>query len=188
MKLLAHATEPRWIEVALADLDAVFRDHLHCERKAAQSALSLVRQYPHRADIVEVASRLAHEETSHVLQVQQLLADRGAALGYDAGNDYATALRRHIRKQEPDRLLDTLIVFALIEARSAERLGLLARHLDDRELAGTYATLEAAEHRHRDQFLALAAATSPDWEARAAELAAQEAEIIRELPVRPRIH
>ena len=42
------ATDPRWLEVALADLDAVHADHLHCERKAAQSALSLIRSYPER--------------------------------------------------------------------------------------------------------------------------------------------
>jgi tRNA isopentenyl-2-thiomethyl-A-37 hydroxylase MiaE len=37
------ATDPRWLPIALGDLDAVHADHLHCERKAAQSALSLIR-------------------------------------------------------------------------------------------------------------------------------------------------
>jgi tRNA isopentenyl-2-thiomethyl-A-37 hydroxylase MiaE len=42
------ATDPRWLAVALGDLDAIHADHLHCERKAAQSALSLIRSYPER--------------------------------------------------------------------------------------------------------------------------------------------
>ena len=35
--ILASATDPRWVDAALSDLDAVLSDHLHCERKAAQS-------------------------------------------------------------------------------------------------------------------------------------------------------
>ncbi|MBP9086156.1 MAG: hypothetical protein KBG15_08555, partial [Kofleriaceae bacterium] len=46
------ASDARWLPTALADLDAVMRDHMHCERKAATSALSLLRAYPERADIV----------------------------------------------------------------------------------------------------------------------------------------
>ena len=69
-------SDPRWIEVALADLDAVHADHLHCERKAAQSALSLIRSYPERADLSTAMARLAHDETRHVIQVAQLMARR----------------------------------------------------------------------------------------------------------------
>ena len=183
------ATDPRWIEVALGDLDAVHRDHLHCERKAAQSALSLVRSYPERVELVAAVARLAHEETSHVVQVSQLLARRGAAPSYDFGDDYAVALRELVRKREPERLLDRLLVFALIEARSAERLGLLGEHLPDPAAAALYRGLASAEVRHRDTFLELAAGVDPDgWRTRAEELAAREAEIVAALPVRPRIH
>ncbi len=182
-------TDPRWVEVALADLDAVHRDHLHCERKAAQSALSLVRSYPERTTLVAAVARLAHEETAHVVQVSQLLARRGTAPTYDLGDDYAAALRGHIRKQEPARLLDRLLIFALIEARSAERLALLAAALPDQASATLYAGLATAELRHRDTFLELAAEVAPDtWAARAAELAAHEAALVATLPVRPRIH
>ena len=52
-------TSPTWLAVALADLDTVHQDHLHCERKAAQSALSLVRSYPDRLDLVLAACVLA---------------------------------------------------------------------------------------------------------------------------------
>jgi tRNA-(ms[2]io[6]A)-hydroxylase len=182
-------TDPRWIEVALADLDAVHRDHLHCERKAAQSALSLLRSYPDRPDLVAAVTRLAHEETAHVVQVSALLARRGTTPTYDLGDDYAARLRDQVRKPEPDRLLDRLLVFALIEARSAERLGLLAAALTDPATAALYRSLASAEERHRDAFLTLAAGVSPDgWEARLAALVEHEAAIVAALPLRPRIH
>ncbi len=182
-------TSPTWLAVALADLDTVHQDHLHCERKAAQSALSLVRSYPERAELVLAVSRLAHEETAHVVQVTQLLGRRGVAPTLDFGDEYAAALRDHVRRGEPGRLLDRLLVFALIEARSAERLGLLADALADPASAALYRALAVAEVRHRDTFLELAAAVAPaEWRARLEVLARAEAEIIARLPVRARIH
>src|SRR3954471_5318925 len=125
------ATGPAWLTTALDDLDSVHADHLHCERKAAQSALSLIRSYPERADLVAAMARLAHDETRHVVQVAQLMARRGQPASYDHGDDYAAALRAHIRVREPDRLLDRLLVFAIIEGRSAERLGPVRGALGD---------------------------------------------------------
>ena len=183
------ASDPAWLAVALDDLESVHADHLHCERKAAQSALSLIRAYPERADLVSAMARLAHDETRHVVQVAHLLTRRGQPASHDRGDDYAAALRTHIRVREPLRLLDRLLVFAVIEARSAERLGLLAGALDDARARELYAQLTVAEVRHRDTFLALARDTAPKtWRARAAELAALEAEILARRPVAARIH
>jgi tRNA-(ms[2]io[6]A)-hydroxylase len=182
-------TDARWIGVALGDLDAVHADHLHCERKAAQSALSLIRSYPERTDLVREMARLAPDETRHVVQVSQLMARREQPAAYDFGDDYAVALRDHIRKPEPLRLLDRLLVFAVIEARSAERLDLLARALEDPKSRELYASLATAEFRHRDIFLALSRDTDPTtWRERAAELAAVEAEIFVDRPITARIH
>ena len=171
----------------------MYCDHLHCERKAAQSALSLVRSYPDKTELVAAVARLAHEETSHVIQLSQLLERKGTRARYDIGDDYARALRAHIRKSEPHRLLDSLIVFALIEARSAERLGLLAAALGEvgeDHAAGLYRGLASAELRHRDTFLQLArdVADADVFSARLSELARAEAEIMAGLPVRARIH
>src|SRR3954466_16407973 len=183
------ATGPIWLTVALDDLDSVHADHLHCERKAAQSALSLIRSYPERADLVTAMARLAHDETRHVVQVAALMARRGQPASYDHGDDYAAALRKLIRNREPERLLDRLLVFAIIEGRSAERLGLLAGALDDPKARGRSAGLAPAEHRHRDTFLALARDAAPaSWRARAAELAAIEAGILARRGVVARIH
>jgi tRNA 2-(methylsulfanyl)-N6-isopentenyladenosine37 hydroxylase len=183
------ASDPAWLAAALDDLESVHADHLHCERKAAQSALSLIRAYPERADLVSAMARLAHDETRHVVQVAHLLTRRGQAAAYDRGDDYAAALRTQIRVREPDRLLDRLLVFAIIEGRSAERLGLLAGALDDPRSRELYAQLTVAEIRHRDTFLALARDAAPKtWRARAAELVAVEAEILAARPVAARIH
>lgn len=182
-------TSPTWVAVALADLDTVHQDHLHCERKAAQSALSLVRSYPQHAELVLAVARLAHEETAHVVQMAQLLGRRGIAPSLDYGDEYAAALRAECRRPEPARLLDRLLVFALIEARSAERLGLLADALPDPLSAQLYAGLASAEVRHRDVFLELAADLAPtEWQPRLLELAAIESAIVARLPVRARIH
>jgi tRNA-(ms[2]io[6]A)-hydroxylase len=182
-------TDPRWLPAALADLDTVHADHLHCERKAAQSALSLIRSYPERSDLVTAMARLAHDETRHVVQVSQLMQRRRQPAAYDFGDDYAAALREHIRKREPERLLDRLLVFAVIEGRSAERLGLLAEALDDAQSRSLYASLATAEVRHRDIFLALARDAAPaTWRARAAELASIETEILARREIVARIH
>ncbi len=183
------ATDPAWLAIALDDLDSVHADHLHCERKAAQSALSLIRSYPERADLVTAMARLAHDETRHVVQVAALMARRGQPASYDHGDDYAAALRKQMRNREPERLLDRLLVFAIIEGRSAERLGLLAEALDDAKSRELYASLATAEVRHRDIFLALARDAAPaTWLARAAELAALEAQILADRTPTARIH
>ena len=183
------ATPAAWLAVALADLDAVHQDHLHCERKAAQSALSLMRSYPERADLVVAVARLAHEETAHVVQVSQLLGKKGLEASKDFGDEYAAALGANVRRAEPDRLLDRLLVFALIEARSAERLELLAGAISDDAIATLYSGLASAEVRHRDTFLELAEAVAPEtWRDRLAVLARAEAEIIARMPLRARIH
>jgi tRNA 2-(methylsulfanyl)-N6-isopentenyladenosine37 hydroxylase len=182
-------TDARWLPAALADLDAIHADHLHCERKAAQSALSLIRSYPERTDLVTAMARLAHDETRHVVQVARLMAERGQPASYDISDDYAARLRTAIRAKEPERLLDRLLVFAIIEGRSAERLALLADGRADPAARALYANLADAEVRHRDVFLALARDAAPAaWRARAGELAALEAEILAARPVLARIH
>jgi tRNA 2-(methylsulfanyl)-N6-isopentenyladenosine37 hydroxylase len=183
------ASDPRWLEVALADLETVHADHLHCERKAASSALSLIKSYPEQTDLVLAMARLAHDETRHVVQVAALLTRKKQPVAVDFGDAYAAALQREVRRKEPERLLDRLLVFACIEGRSAERLGLLAGALDDPKSRELYTHLAEAEVRHRDIFLALARDIAPEfWRARAAELAVREAEVLANHPILPRIH
>jgi tRNA-(ms[2]io[6]A)-hydroxylase len=193
MTILLSSTHPRWFAASSADLPALLSDHLHCERKAAENALSLVRRYPHRGASIAQLSRLAHEETSHVVQVGALMARRGLATKTDTPNQYARVLLAEVRGREPERLLDALLVAAFIEARSHERLGLLARGFaarGDAELADFYAALAGAEERHAEIFLDLARplVSAEAFTARLAELGVHEAEVIAGLPHRPRVH
>jgi tRNA-(ms[2]io[6]A)-hydroxylase len=210
--ILASSTHPRWFAAATRDLQALLSDHLHCERKAAENALGLVRRYPHRGASVDVLGRLAHEETSHVVQVAALLERRRWSPRADLPNQYARALLAEVRGREPERLLDALLVAAFIEARSHERLALLARgfglaatdatdagvdslatrgdRIGAAELADVYRALATAEERHAEIFLELAAPLVPPEEmaARLAYFAQQETEILASLPHVSRVH
>ena len=115
--ILLSSTHPRWFAAGAADLHALLSDHLHCERKAAENALSLIRRYPHRGPSVDALSRLAHEETSHVVQVAALIAERGWTPRADTPNRYARDLLAEVRGRQPERLVDQLLVAAFIEAR-----------------------------------------------------------------------
>ena len=126
ISFLRVESSPDWFEIASSDLRALLSDHLHCERKASENALSLVRRYPSDPAFVEPLARLAHEETSHLIQVSAILNRRGMVLLPDMPNHYTRGLLSQVRPREPNRRLDALIVAALIEARSHERLGLLA--------------------------------------------------------------
>jgi tRNA 2-(methylsulfanyl)-N6-isopentenyladenosine37 hydroxylase len=191
--ILMSSTHPGWFEASTADLLALLSDHLHCERKAAENALALVRRYPHRGGSVGSLSRLAHEETSHVVQVAALIAARGWTPRADTPNRYARLLLAEVRGREPGRLLDALFVAAFIEARSHERLALLARgfaRTGEAELAAFYGALANAEERHAEIFLELARplVPAPAYAERLAELAEREAVVLAALPHAPRVH
>jgi tRNA-(ms[2]io[6]A)-hydroxylase len=191
--ILRSSTAPRWFAASTAELPLLLSDHLHCERKAAENALSLVRRYPHRGDSVAVLTRLAHEETSHVVQVAALMARRGWSPRADTPNHYARRLLALVRGREPERLLDALLVAAFIESRSHERLALLASGFaaaGELELAPFYQALATAEERHAEIFVELAAPLVPALELRVrlAELGEREAEILAGLPYAPRVH
>ncbi|MBX3470299.1 MAG: tRNA-(ms[2]io[6]A)-hydroxylase [Planctomycetes bacterium] len=188
--MLRAPTDPRWLEVALGDFDRVLMDHAHCEKKAAAQALSLVASYPDRARLVQRCARLAQEELGHFRQVYDRLLARGLTLGRDPGDPYAQALRKHLRRSDPGRLTDLLLVSALIEARSCERLGLLAGALPDPDLRQFYAALAQAEAGHEKLFVGLAREYDrPEVVAeRLAALAEAEADVVASLPIEPRVH
>lgn len=188
MSLLRSRTDTRWLPVALADLPATLADHAHCEKKAAASALKLVADHPDREELVHALARLAQEELSHLLAVLAEMGRLGVAPTSDEGDPYAQALLRRVRSG-PGRLLDRLLVAALIEARSCERLTLLAGALEDPRLRELYARLSRSEAGHERLFVELARRHGAgDADARLAELAAEEARIVAALPLLPRIH
>jgi tRNA 2-(methylsulfanyl)-N6-isopentenyladenosine37 hydroxylase len=188
--VIRSVTDPRWIAAALADLDAVRIDHAHCERKAASAALALVARYGHRPELVRKLSALAIEELSHFRAAAARVRARGLALTADRGDPYAQALHALVRKGEPAGEIDRLLVAGLIEARSHERLALLAQALPEPD-AAFYRRLARAERGHAELFVQLARGAGPLRDAvdqRLSELAAAEAAIVAELPLVPRIH
>ncbi len=189
MSILRSATDPRWVEVALRDLDATLADHAHCEKKAAATAVKLVADNADHPDLVRKLARLAQEETHHFLAVLNELALRGRTLPPDGGDPYVQALLKLVGGGR-GRLAEQLLVCALVEARSCERLGLLAGALSDPRLREFYRRLAISEAGHERLFVDLARVNGGgiDVDARLREMADEEAAIVAGLPLLPRIH
>src|SRR3954451_16736827 len=182
-------TPPAWARLAALRFDEVLVDHAHCEKKAAAHALSMLAAFPDVPGLARAMARLACEEAGHLAKVIALLESRGLSLGRDAGDPYAQGLQALVRQPRAERLLDQLLVSALIELRSRERLQLLADILPERYLRNFYDALAQAEAGHGSLFLRLARNAAPyGLEERLAVLARDEARLVRELPVRAAIH
>lgn len=187
---LAAATDPGWVDRALASLDELLLDHAHCERKAAGLAVRLMFRYPDLGYLHEPLSRLAREELAHYEEVLRVIDARGGAIRRQKPSSYAGRLTKAVRGHEPERLIDTLLVAAIIEARSCERFKLLAAAVDDPTLAKLYSGLLACEARHHNIYfdLAVRAGGEPAARDRLRELAALEAEILSSPAAGVRMH
>lgn len=180
-----------WVTAALADLPTLLVDHAHCERKAAQTALKFLAQYPDWSELVLPLSRLAREELVHFERVLKELAHRGVPFRTLPAANYAAGLMDAMRPATPprpgapvrswqgDRTIDEMLVGALIEARSHERFVRLCAATDDVRLRDLYEDFLAAEERHGDLYLELAeqVAGGP-VDSRLTELAAHEARVL----------
>ena len=149
------ATPAAWVGAALANQDLLLVDHANCEKKAAATALNLMYRYVGRHRLLTRLSRLAREELRHFEQVIALMKARGIDYPQLTASRYAGGLRQLVRSHEPARLVDTLLVGAIIEARSCERFAALVPVLDA-ELAQFYASLLKSESRHFTDYLKLA--------------------------------
>jgi tRNA-(ms[2]io[6]A)-hydroxylase len=186
---LLSRTPPGWARLAALRFDEVLVDHAHCEKKAAANALSMLAAFPDVPGLPRAMARLAREEAGHLAQVLHLLERRGLRLGRDPGDPYAQALQTQVRQPRAERLLDRLLVAALIELRSQERLALLAEHLVEPDLRDFYARLATAEAGHGELFWNLAVKVSPEEAPhRGAQLATAEARLLEALPIRAAIH
>ena len=114
-----------------------------------------MHRYTDNSVLLNKMSQLAREELRHFEQVIKLMAERDIAYEPLSASRYAQGLHKGVRRQEPGRLIDTLIVGALIEARSCERFARLAPELD-RELGDFYFSLLKSEARHYADYLRLA--------------------------------
>lgn len=146
--------------MAITQQDILLTNHAYLEKCAARSAVTLMFRYADKADLLQKMSRLAREELVHFEQVTRIIKKRGLVFRPHKPSRYVGLLSAAIRKGEPDRLVDSLIVGAFIEARSCERFAALAPHLDE-ELQKFYVGLLKSEARHYQDYISLAAQYSP---------------------------
>ena len=148
-------TPQLWIENALNNPELLLIDHANCEKKAASTALNLMYRYVDNFDLLNKMSRLAREELRHFEQVIAIMKRRNIEYRQITASRYAVKLRDAVRPNDPDKLVDILIVGAIIEARSCERFARIATFLDE-ELEKFYLSLLKSEGRHFKDYLALA--------------------------------
>ncbi len=148
-------TPEEWVQAAAADMNTLLVDHANCERKAAATAMSLLYRHVDKTELLVLMSRLAREELLHFKQVVNLMAERRIPYRRLGPSRYAATLRQHIDHQRQGGLVDTLVIGALVEARSCERFEKLVPHLDP-VLSRFYLGLAKSESRHFQDYISLA--------------------------------
>jgi len=189
LDFLPCATPQAWLHWAVQNPELLLIDHANCEKKAASTALNLMFRYTDNPRLLHKLSRLAREELRHFEQVCAIMESRQVAYRQISASRYAQGLRGSIRSHEPARLVDTLVIGALIEARSCERFAALAPLLDE-ELAQFYGSLLRSEARHFKDYLQLAEAASSAVEVaeRVAVFAGLEQELVQSSDTEFRFH
>jgi tRNA-(ms[2]io[6]A)-hydroxylase len=187
---LKALTDASWLAQVDANLDEVLIDHAHCEKKAAGTALNLIFHYVEDIELCREMTEIVNEELEHFHMVIDLLNRRGIRFRRIKPSRYGSRLHELVRKNEPDRAVDRLLVAGLIEARSCERFQALAEHVSDPELATFYRSLFESEARHHSTYTRLAKHFAPEAvvEARLAELYNAEAEIMSQREPLARMH
>ena len=185
------ATPDEWVDEACRRIPELLLDHANCELKAASTALGFLYRYPDRTGLAQRMSRLAREELRHFEQVRSIMQDMNVQFDRLNASRYAGGLRAEVRDDEPHKLLDLLLVGALIEARSCERFAKLAPHLPSK-LGNFYRGLLASEARHFEHYIALAKTecevSDDEVEARLTELKQLEANLITDPDPQFRFH
>jgi tRNA-(ms[2]io[6]A)-hydroxylase len=182
-------TPRAWVTWALENPEILLVDHANCEKKAASTALNLMYRYVDHHKLLTKLSRLAREELRHFEQVIAIMKARGVEYPQLSASRYAGTLRKQVRSEEPGRLVDTLLVGAIIEARSCERFAMLAPELDA-ELGHFYRSLLKSESRHFMDYLKLAreVGSQAEVEERLPVLLSHERQLIEEPDVEFRFH
>jgi len=151
-------TDPRWVNLASLSLEDILTDHAYCEQKAATSCISLIQRYPDHSLLVHELAPIVTEEWGHFRMVLAEMIKRGIKLGPQRKDTYVNLLLSHQTKggSRETRLLDQLLICALIEARSCERFRLLSEELHDAYLRSFYRRFMESEAGHYTLFIRLA--------------------------------
>ena len=187
---LKYKTPPEWAEGVVAAMDEFLPDHAAAEKKASSMAMTMIAHYPDKPELVMAMADLALEELSHFRSVVRLMQRRGLQLLPDEKDAYVNALRRCCRHGELVYLVDRLLIAGIIEARGAERFGLLAKALPDGEMKRFYESITRSEMGHQALFydLALKYTDAEAVDSRIQSLLVIEADIISALPFRAALH
>jgi tRNA-(ms[2]io[6]A)-hydroxylase len=187
---LKSSSNRRWLQQVDAHFDEILIDHAHCEKKAAGTALNLIFHYVENEELCREMASIVVEELEHFQMVVDLLKRRGIRFRRLKPSQYGRKLNDLVRRQEPQRAVDRLLVAGLIEARSCERFQVLAEHVADPEIAAFYRGLFESEARHHATYTRLAMHVAPEADviARLDELAELEAAIMDEGEELPRMH
>ena len=187
---LASKTPAAWVATVLADFDAFLLDHAAAEKKASGMALSMLSHYPDRVELVAAMADLAVEEMIHYREVVKIIHSRGNITASDEKDAYVNEFRKSLRKGSDDYFLDRLLVGGIIEARGAERFGLVAEALPEGPLKTFYTSISRSEERHLDLMFELAYSyfDRSVVDQRLALLADIEAAIIARRPLRAALH
>ncbi|HLR37298.1 MAG TPA: tRNA-(ms[2]io[6]A)-hydroxylase [Chitinophagaceae bacterium] len=181
-------TDPRWINLAAISLEEILTDHAWCEQKAATSCISLIQKYPYKKRLVNDLAPIVTEEWGHFRMVLAEINNRNLTLGAQRKDEYVNALLKNSQKggNAEGRLLDQLLICALIEARSCERFRLLSEGLEDEYLRKFYRRFMESEAGHYTLFISLANEYLPDNQVknRWKEWLQLESDIITSLKVR----
>ena len=190
MIMLKYKTPLAWAEGVVAAMDEFLPDHAAAEKKASSMAMTMVSHYPDRPELVMAMIDLAIEELNHYRAVVKLMSDRGLRLLPDEKDLYVNGLRRSIRDGKDFYFMDRLLVAGIVEARGAERFGLVADALPEGELRRFYRAIARSEEEHQGLFIQLAELyfDPEDTRSRLDELLQVEADIVRDLPLRPALH
>jgi len=180
MLSLQSASDARWLAQVDAHLDEILIDHAHCEKKAAGVAMNLLFSYVDHLPLARAMTEIVNEELAHFHLVLDLLERRGIRFRKLSPSSYGQRLHAVVRKEEPARAVDRLLVAGLIEARSCERFAVLRDHVADAELREFYGSLFESEARHHATYVRLACDVAPEETVRERLhwLAAEEAAII----------
>ena len=151
-------TDPRWVDLASISLEDILTDHAYCEQKAATSCISLIQRYSDKEKLVHELAPIVTEEWGHFRLVLAELEKRNLKLGKQRKDEYVNELLKLEIKggTEEDRLLDKLLICALIEARSCERFKRLSEGLQDEYLCNFYRRFMESEAGHYTLFIELA--------------------------------
>jgi tRNA-(ms[2]io[6]A)-hydroxylase len=181
-------TDPRWVNLAEMDLGEILTDHAYCEQKAATSCISLIQAYPEREELVRELAPIVTEEWGHFRAVLREMDKRQLKLGRQRKDEYVNKLLAFQKKggSREDKLLEKLLVFALIEARSCERFRLMSLHISEEDLRDFYHRFMISEAGHYRLFIDLARKYfgTERANARWQEYLAEEAKIMDELELR----